>query len=144
MQRGDDPNRNKSRDRLLRRIEAAFGGVRLGGGRSLHQVDAMDDYEEDDVVAKARELDTEVRWQDVSDDKLVRFAGALPFLDAEGFRFYFPRFMTFALRHPDSDSAVPDTAIYWSDMDARPGDQRRLLTEEQKAVIRAFAAFHAD
>ena len=120
MQHGDHQNRIALRDALLRQIEAAFGNVRLGGGRSMHQADAIDDYEDDNVIAKARDLDTEVRWQDVSDDKLVRFQSVLPFLDAEGFRFYFPRFMTFALRHADSESAVPDTAIYWSDMDARP------------------------
>lgn len=65
-------------------------------------------------------------------------------MDAEGFRSYIPRFMTFALRHEGSDSSAGDTAIYWSDMTERAEDHLRLLSDEQRAVIRAFAAFFAD
>lgn len=35
-------------------------------------------------------------------------------------------------------------AIYWSDMEAQAGDHLRLLSNEQKAVIRASATFNAE
>ena len=136
-------DREATRAVLIERIEAAFANVALGGGRSMHQADAVDDYEPEDVVAKARALDTEERWQDIADEKVARFPSVLPFFDPEGFRFHYPRFMIFALRNEDSESASPDTAIFSSDIEGWP-DRFSLFNEEQKEVVRAFRAFYAD
>ena len=144
MQHTEPPTRPSSREALLRQIEAAFGDVKLGGGVSLHQADAIDDYESPEEIARVRALDTEERWQDIPDEKLLRFPSVIPFFDAEGFRFYFPRFMTFALFHPKSESAVPDTAIYWAEECAHECGLSALLNNEQWAAVRAFAAFHAE
>lgn len=142
MQHEVTHDREATRAALIGRIESAFANVALGGGRSMHQADAIDDYEPDDEVAKVRALDTEQRWQDIPDDKVAGFPSVLHFFDPEGFRFHYPRFMVFTLRNEDSDSASPDTAIYCSDIEKRP-DQFSLFSEEQKSVVRAFRAFYA-
>lgn len=129
---------------MLARIESAFQGVQLGNGVSLHQARAMDDWEHDATVAAARALDTEERWQDISDEKLHRLSDTLPFMDAEGFRFHIPRFMVFNLNNETSDSWAYASAIYWSDMRERTGDHLALLSNEQREVIQAFFEFHAD
>ena len=49
-----DAERNVKRQRFITQIQAAFDGVTLGRGVSLHQGRALDCYEPDDVVARAR------------------------------------------------------------------------------------------
>src|SRR4051794_10621110 len=85
------------RQQLLDDIEAAFGDVRLGEGVSLHQARAIDDYKGADEIAEARKLDTEERWQDISDATIDELSDTLTFLDADGFRFYIPRFIVYVL-----------------------------------------------
>ena len=139
--------REAERQRLVRQVVAAFNDVRLGNGVSLHQARAMDDYAGDAEVAAARVLDTESRWQDVTDEKLDRLADTMPFMDAEGFRFYLPRFMLFALEHrgrPEySGSWAKDVAINNADLRDTTG-RHDLMTEEQRAAVRAFAEFYRD
>jgi hypothetical protein len=137
--------REAERLRLIRDVEAAFDGVALGNGVSLHQARAMDDYAPDAEIAAARALDTEDRWQDVPDKKLDRLSDTLPFMDAERFRFYLPRFMLFALTHRGGSeypgSWAADTAIYWSDP-RQSADKIGLMTPRQREVVQAFNAFY--
>ena len=87
---------------LLAEIEAAFGDVRLGGGVSLHQARAIDDFHlglGGPDFAAARRLDAEERWQDIPDGKVENLSDTLVFMDAEGFRFHMPRFMVYMLTH---------------------------------------------
>jgi hypothetical protein len=139
--------REAERLRLIREVEAAFNGVALGNGVSLHQARAMDDYASDAEVAAARAMDTEERWQEVPDEKLDRLADTLPFMDAEGFRFYLPRFMLFALKHSEgseySSSWACGTAIYWSDLRDTTG-KHALLTREQREAVRTFGEYFRD
>ncbi|MDB5297630.1 MAG: hypothetical protein JWO31_3613 [Phycisphaerales bacterium] len=120
--------REAERLRLIRQVEAAFDGVELGDGVSLHQARGMDDHASDAEVAAARALDAEGRWQDVSDEKLDRLSDTLPFMDAEGFRFYLPRFMLFALKHDEGPSTAgrgrptpPSTGPTRASRRTRPG-----------------------
>lgn len=139
--------REAQRKSLIAQIEAAFGDVRLGNGVSLHQARAMDNYEDDATIGAARALDTEERWQDISDEKLKHLSDTLSFMDAEGFRFHIPRFMMFVLTHEasdeESDVVTAEYAKRFSDMRGNPGDRLELLSSEQREVIRAFADFHA-
>lgn len=139
--------REAERLRLIREVEVAFDGVALGNGVSLHQARALDKRASDAEVAAARPMDTEERWQDVPDEKIDRLADTLPFMDAEGFRFYLPRFMLFALKHSGgsqySNSWACDTAIYWSDLRDTTG-KHALLTQEQRDALRAFGEFFRD
>jgi hypothetical protein len=135
--------RARIRPLLIRQIEAAFDSVELGHGVSLHQARAMDDCASPAEIAAARALDTENRWQDITDEKLDRLADTLPFMDAEGFRFHIPRFMIFALLN-EGWSWARDTAIYWTDTSGRPSEHLSLLSEDQRMAVEAFAEFYIE
>jgi len=144
LQEAWEADRERVRPYLLRQIEAAFDGVELGGGVSLHQARAIDDCASDVEIRAARALDTERRWQDVSDKKLEHLSDTLSMMDAEGFRFYIPRFMTFALRNEGSHSSAGDHAIYWTKAAERNENRFGLLSEEQRAAIEDFADFFSE
>jgi hypothetical protein len=125
---------------LLAEIEAAFGDARLGGGVSLHQARAIDDWHVPGVdPAAARRLDTEERWQDVSDAKVDDLSDTLAFMDAEGFRFYMPRFMVYSLTHAGDEigSWAVDAPIYICMLRDDTG-RYSLLSPRQRGVIARF------
>jgi hypothetical protein len=140
-----DAERNIERQRLVSQIEAAFDGVELGNGTSLHQGRALDDYQPEEAVRQARDADTESRWQEIPDEKVETLWDALSFLDAEGFRFYIPRFMIYALHHrgTETDSLASDSAISAGDPRDASGRQS-LLSGPQREALRAFAVFFQD
>ncbi|HZK79927.1 MAG TPA: DUF6714 family protein [Humisphaera sp.] len=144
LQEAWEAQRERIKPQLLRQIEAAFDGVELGGGVSLHQARAMDDYAPAEEIRAARAEDTERRWQDVSDEKLDRLHDTLPHMDSEGFRFYIPRFMTFALRNESSQNFACGDAIYWTDTPERYARHLNLLSDEQREAIEAFAGFFSE
>jgi len=49
--------------------------------------------------AELSALDTERNWWDVSDEDLLEFSDILVWLSPEGFRFYYPAFLSYTLRH---------------------------------------------
>jgi hypothetical protein len=141
IRRSWDAQREAERRELLCRIESAFGAVQLCGGLSLHQGRARDNYESPEGVAAARTFDTEVTWQEIPDAKVDRLGDALSFLDAEGFRFYIPRFMMFALEHSGHSSSWASAApVYCADVPEGSG-QLALLSAEQREVLREFVRF---
>ena len=139
-----EAERDAVRAKLLRQIESAFDGVELGGGVSLHQARAMDDYESPSEIAAARTLDTESRWQDISDEKLDRLSHTLAHMDAEGFRFHIPRFMTYALLNEGSGSFATFSPIYFTEKSRRSDTRTNLLSEDQRAAVEAFADFYSE
>ncbi len=88
--------------KVIEMIATAFSKVMLGDGISLHQADALDDYADQTTFTKAREHDPETNWQCISDTKIEKFHESMVFLDALGFRFYLPAFITFALKSYNS------------------------------------------
>jgi hypothetical protein len=139
-----EAERDRIRPQLLREIEFAFDGVELGTGISLNQARAMDDYESEDRIRLAREWDTELRWQDIPDDKVDRLSDTLAFMDSEGFRFYIPRFMTFALRNERSSSHAVETTVYWTARENRIEKHMALLSDDQRTALDAFADFFGE
>lgn len=138
-----EAERARARPALLRRIAGTFDGVRLGGGVSLHQARAIEDYRAGAEVAAARTLDTERDWHEVPDEKVGRLWDTLPFLDAEGFRFYLPRFMTYALRHEAEAPEVRRTIL--ANVEPRNLRERgALVSDEQRAAMEAFVAFFSE
>lgn len=108
---------------LIAEIAAAFDGIPLEDGTTLHQAIAIDDWKTPEEQFAARRLDTEPRWQDVPDDAIIACQSALSFLDAKGFRYYLPAFMVCGLRNGDNDAGrVVDTCEY------------HLLHESQKSL----------
>jgi hypothetical protein len=135
-------------DALLAAIAVAFGDVGLGSGISLHQARELDNYATDERIASARDADPEIRWQDLSDEKIDRLNDALSFMGAAGFRFYLPRFMVWSLQHLESDSFAVDAPIYACDFSDDLRDhaesQYALLTVPQRQVIARFLRFFVD
>ena len=136
-------------EELLAEIEATFGAVRLGDGTSLHQADALDDYSPPEVVAAARSLDTEERWQGIPDEKVDQFDHTLPFMDAEGFRFHIPRFMVSAITRAGVECGTlgGDATVYafhFSDqLEGYAVSKYALLSPEQRRTIARFLRFAA-
>jgi hypothetical protein len=128
------------RQQLLDDIEAAFGDTRLAGGVSLHQARAIDDYEGADKIAEARKLDSDERWQDISDATIDELNDTLLFLDAEGFRFYIPRFIVYVLTHAGdgTGSWAVDGTIYTFQYKEDEAARYSLLSPEQRRVIARF------
>ena len=88
-------DRDRHRDALVDRIEAAFDAVPppAEGHRTLLQAEAWDGYREAD-----RSGEHLGRWQDLPEEHLHRCSNALTYLDGHGFRYYLPAIMTARLR----------------------------------------------
>ncbi len=98
--------------RVIAAIEAAFGNVKLGGGHTMHQAEAIDFYASPQEVAGARKLDPYDRWQDIPDETIEGIPQALAFMDPEGYRFHLPRFMVYSITHGEYASFAVDAPIY--------------------------------
>jgi len=88
---------------LIAEITTAFDGVAREDGVSLRESRVIDNYGCNEERAEARLLDTDTRWQDVSDADMQRYDAVLTFSDAKGFRYYLPAYMLRDLRlfvHP--------------------------------------------
>jgi len=98
---------------VIEKIDKAFSDVLRGKGITLHETDVVDCCGSAKERAKARQLDTEERWQDVPDNDIEIQYSALCFLDPEGFRYYLPAYMRWSLRYyKSSDSLSSDSTIY--------------------------------
>lgn len=81
-------------------IGSAFQGVSLGNGVSLHESEALERHDCEVDRFAARELDEKTNWKlHVQDPELSQIAtvGGPIFMDAEGFRFYLPAYLTLML-----------------------------------------------
>ncbi|CUX08827.1 hypothetical protein G6L67_09225 [Agrobacterium tumefaciens] len=75
-------------------VREAFAGVTLGGGVGLSEVQALDDYANNEVRAACRAGDEKNDWAAIPVEDLNRHSGSPAFLDAEGMRFHLPAYMT--------------------------------------------------
>jgi hypothetical protein len=129
------------RSSIIAEITAAFEGVQLKDGVTLHQARAMDDYESLEAQRKVRLNDTEHRWQDISDEKLRHFHDVFPYLDYTGFRFYIPAFMIWVLKHlDDEDAGFNCSAVYQFQHHYRPDSS---VTEKQGRAVCRFLRYLA-
>jgi len=87
------------RDELLALIEDAFIGVNRDDGITLHQAVVIDDYGTDREFIAAKIRDTEVRWQDIPDVDIATNPSIFSFLDAKGFRYYLPAYMSWSVKN---------------------------------------------
>lgn len=91
---------DQERQRLLALIEAAFAGVELGDGVSLHETVVIDDYGSGEERQAARKPDEKHDWRRLIDDpELVRICaiGGLSFYDSVGLRFHLPAYLSLAV-----------------------------------------------
>ena len=144
---------NDKQKALLKETRVAFGSVQRGNGITLHQAQAIDDYAGPEQELAARRLDTDRKWEDVPEQDIVRHYTALTFLDADGFRYYIPAYMSFAVKHykcGSFDFLILDHILYA----LNPGDgpelpewkieQFEILDEGQKEVVCRFLHFMKD
>ena len=90
-------------DDLLELIEEAFDEIERGDAITLHQAMVIDDYGSEEDFLAAAKLDTEVRWQDVPNSAIAENPHPFHFLDAAGFSYYLPAFMSWSVRNYASD-----------------------------------------
>jgi len=131
---------------LIAQITAAFEGVSREGGVSLREGRVLDNCGSEKKLAQARALDTDARWQDVSDDDLKYYASSMYFLDAIGLCYYLPAFMSYVLRHfrpdidYDEDFVLQHTLWHLEDNQhhKRYAEMQQSMTRPQKEAIGSF------
>ena len=120
-------------------IGDGFGSVSLGNGVSLHEVDVIDDYGNEDQRAAPREADQLTDWQRIPDEDIENHASGLCFMDDEGLRFHLPAYMRFTLlRYRESEFISTDMTIYQL---SAPDCITRLLgflTDQQIDAMKGF------
>ena len=98
--------------RLLDQIDAAFEGVELGDGVSLHETQVIDAYGTAEERLAARTPDEKLDWHKLIDDPeitwLLGAASGMCFLDDIGLRFYLPACLSLGVRHPEGGEGVGD------------------------------------
>jgi hypothetical protein len=126
----------ESVDDIVRAIEVAFAGVPRGRV-TLHEAEVIDGYGTAEERQQARELDPEQDWRDVPGASIEECPDALSYLDPEGWRFYLPAYMRWALQHLKvSHNAAIDPTIYSLDGGSSP--RFRTLNRMQARAVHHF------
>jgi hypothetical protein len=130
---------------LLAEIRSAFAQVTRGAGTSLHEAEGIDNGLTGEPLAKERERDTDTHWTQVPPEHIEAFFSVLGFMDAEGFRYYIPAYMTWTLQHyRSSNSLSSDNTIYALWPNTQRADQRyALFSDAQKTCIARFLWYMA-
>jgi|TARA_B110000495_G_C23024859_1_gene608783 hypothetical protein len=74
-------------------IRTAFQNVTLGDGIGLYEANGMDDYACEPELARLRELDERLKWQNLDANVLEQYHSAPSFFDPQGFVFHLPAFL---------------------------------------------------
>ncbi|WP_019588568.1 DUF6714 family protein [Deinococcus apachensis] len=127
-------------ENLRTRIRRAFTDVTLGGGVTLREARVLDRYGSFRERERARALDFQGPWWEVSGEDLEMHR-PFSFLDAVGFAYYAPAYLTHVLSHdPLYATDTADTVLLglWPRYSvARFGG----ITAEQAAVIAAYLEY---
>ncbi len=135
---------------IVEKIHGAFNGAARGQGTTLHQATVMDDWGGNEDQEKARVLDGGTRWQDVLDSTISdhRYLG---YLNEEGYRYYLPAVMLWAIKHRDFEHAyhslLPVVAprdwgqVHGDKFDVREFISRHSFTPAQVETIYSFLVF---
>ncbi|WAC42543.1 DUF6714 family protein [Pedobacter sp. SL55] len=86
-----------SRVELVQKIQAAFNNVKLEDGIGLWEAQGLDNYANEEELAKLRAKDERLNWENLSYQDLTQCESSLSFFDAKGMRFCLPRFLIFDL-----------------------------------------------
>lgn len=139
-------SRRLSKKKALRGLELAFKAVTLDDGLSLHETLEIDDYRRILPGSKSREYDEVYDWRKLvgsAEIQKFRWNGGITFLDAKGFRFYIPAYLTMGIR----THQLGDIASIMIFNLTRPGDKRlkgfQLFNSSQrKAIFNAVLYLH--
>ncbi len=128
----------RTRIELIEKIAIAFKDVALENGVSLHEARALDDYQD---PIQARQIDCQVQWQDIPTDWIEKFHDVFSFMDAKGFRYAIPAYMTWCLKYNRHDmNSFGSTVTSLKSHDYRSRFFSRMDTT-QKEVIYDFLQF---
>jgi hypothetical protein len=128
---------------LILTIQEAFQDVKLEDGVSLNMTEYNDSggYKAEHYKQLAVD-DERDDWQKIDDETLEKFTVTFCFTDWKGFRFYIPAYMTWAIKHPESNCVIGDFTIYALDPSSiskkneRPFD--KILNKQQIEAIVLF------
>jgi Cysteine-rich CPCC len=131
------------RDEILQQIAQVFDGVRREEGVTLHEALEMDLYGSPEQCAQARLLDTDENWQEVRGKDLERFPSVLSFLDAKGFRYYLPAYMSWELwRFRALGASIRSWLLFH--LDTSESRHFTILTEPQARAVYRYLRFVGD
>ena len=142
------PVENPTSADVIAAIHAAFDGVSRGDGVTLHEADVIDNYGSPEERAAARRLDQEPCWQAVPDEDIANLWWTLSFLDAEGFQYYLPAFMSWTVRQERGSSTNSgDSTVFHvtrlTEADSYHASRLARLDERQRRSVALFLAFMA-
>ncbi|MEQ1830445.1 MAG: DUF6714 family protein [Pirellula sp.] len=134
-------------DSLLKLIDKAFDGVILGNGVSLHESVAIDIYESAVGREFAREPDEKHDWRRlVVDPELPRTCGVGGpiFMDAAGFTFHLPAYLTLAVLEADCPKNIDIFVNLLNRLTDRSEfgvEKFSLLSHQQKSCVAVVLQF---
>lgn len=84
-------------EELIVKIKLAFKDVQLEDGIGLWEAQGLDNYADEQELAKLRAKDERVNWENLLYKDLAFCESSLSFFDAKGMRFCLPKFLIFDL-----------------------------------------------
>lgn len=145
---------HRERALLIAEIHDAFKDVTREGGVSWTEAYAIDDYASDEDCAKAREMDTDISWQELLDDPTWPPGpdfGGFSFLDAIGYRYYLPATMIRDLRGLSPDHPVEMSSLdfhltprWTAESNEYMEQQLALLDQSQRRCVARYVGFMRD
>jgi hypothetical protein len=146
---------HRERALLIAEIHDAFKDVTREGGVSWSEAYAIDDYTYsvddnnilDEQRAKARDMDTDISWQELVDDPTWPPGpdfGGFSFLDAVGYRYYLAPMLIRSLREDDRFDIEYRLTLSNGELRDYSLSQWSMLTERQRRCIARFVAFQRD
>jgi len=143
---------NERQQQLFDQIDAAFAGVELGDGVSMHETQAIDNYGTGEERLEARTPDEKLGWHKLIDEPeitwLLGAGSGMCFLDATGLRFYLPACLSLGVRHPQGGEGVGD--MLWSlefalvDPSAYSLERLAILNDAQRVCVRDVLIYFRD
>jgi hypothetical protein len=103
---------DRLRDWLIRYIEHAFAGVRLGDGTTLYEAAFHADYGFDKCELALSESAERIDWRRVPTEHLFARHDAIIFMNSTGKKFYSPAIMHAVLTEGTQDGMMYDSFIF--------------------------------
>jgi hypothetical protein len=135
----------RRRDELVSVVAASFAGVALGGGVSIRETVALDEYASPESRRTARAFDEAHDWSKVVGSREIMETwgvGGPAFLDAEGLRFYLPVYLMLLLKGDDTAPDVAESVRFTlTSFDDHNLDRLWFLSREQRCCVRDIVIF---
>lgn len=121
-------------ERVANLVRRAFRGVTLGSGVGLIQGQGLDDYADQETLARYRAKDEKLDWTRIAVTELNQCHSSLSFFDAEGMRFHLPAYLIADLEGTFNQDIVFHLIYFEHNALSR----FELLSPEQRHAVREF------